>query len=707
MGFRLSSAIAGFATRTSENLDELQNKADDIAKTAAARYADEAIQVRKERMKSRQEYLDAATMLQNNFNLSNNQVESILSGGVANKDLFIQKMKDIEDQQFSAAKATGQDMNTWKFNNNAAISEIFTGTESDTSRDIMAQADLFASRRSPFAAPDMEALGKSISKSTKTLFGSIGESYGTHQFDAHLQAQAGELPQPYEGDGIGFGEHGLTANLSGLTMTDKRAITTFAMTQEKSGLEIEQMEDNIEWLKDMRPEELARIKASTKLMGVQLDNETLKGVKLGYENDMLSEKLKDWRDWGRDLDEETKKAQLNSLIADISASKDVSPTNLLGGLLKERGQILSGKIEFKTDENKKEAIKQLDLHITRTQATISTLYEAQHGNDEVDIRGINTMAAFKEEFMSTGLTEAGFQMIGSTLQYTTGSGKDIKYYQSNTEEYQTAWKKVAEDARTKFKEAFFINDVAMNDGAAAIEKTFGVQEVQDNNSDEAFASLKPLSVTHQINNLITDDEFTATKFTFNAILNKIKDLNEDNPEFKLTDASIGTLILEQIDKKNAGENLELGNTSTSNSMDALWDEWDKANANTNNQPNDEGYTETNETHSFKPEGGGSMAKATSESKVYTKDGKKYYLDNGTYKEIVGSQTETVTEPEFNADKWIKTNEKFLDRELNNYNKNKNKEQAKRILIEQIQGVGFFNRLNKAEATIVANELIGL
>ena len=92
---------------------------------------------------------------------------------------------------------------------------------------------------------------------------------------------------------------------------------------------------------------------------------------------------------------------------------------------------------------------------------------------------------------------------------------------------------------------------------------------------------------------------------------------------------------------------------------------------------------------------------------YTKDGKKYYLDNGTFKEIVGSQTETVTEPEFNADKWIKTNEKFLDRELNNYNKNKNKEQAKRILIEQIQGVGFFNRLNKAEATIVANELIGL
>ena len=110
MGFRLSSAIAGFATRTSENLDELQTKADDIAKTAAARYANEALQVRKERMKSRQDYLEAATFLKNNYGLSNNQVEVVLSGGIANKDLFVERMKDVEDAAFTAAKANGEDM---------------------------------------------------------------------------------------------------------------------------------------------------------------------------------------------------------------------------------------------------------------------------------------------------------------------------------------------------------------------------------------------------------------------------------------------------------------------------------------------------------------------------------------------------------------------------------------------------------------------
>ena len=52
MGFRLSSAISGFATKTSENLTALQDKADEISKTAAARYAEEAKEVRKERMKT-------------------------------------------------------------------------------------------------------------------------------------------------------------------------------------------------------------------------------------------------------------------------------------------------------------------------------------------------------------------------------------------------------------------------------------------------------------------------------------------------------------------------------------------------------------------------------------------------------------------------------------------------------------------------------
>ena len=49
-GFRLASAVAGFAKRTSQNLDALQTKADDATKTAAKRFADEALLVRKARV---------------------------------------------------------------------------------------------------------------------------------------------------------------------------------------------------------------------------------------------------------------------------------------------------------------------------------------------------------------------------------------------------------------------------------------------------------------------------------------------------------------------------------------------------------------------------------------------------------------------------------------------------------------------------------
>ena len=88
MGFRLSSAIAGFAERTSENLTALQDKADEITKTAAATYAQEALQVRKERMKSRREYLSAAEDL-SGMGLNNNQIETILKGGIKNADRLI------------------------------------------------------------------------------------------------------------------------------------------------------------------------------------------------------------------------------------------------------------------------------------------------------------------------------------------------------------------------------------------------------------------------------------------------------------------------------------------------------------------------------------------------------------------------------------------------------------------------------------------
>ena len=70
MGFRLASAIGGFAKKTSANLDALQVKADDITKTAAKRFAEEANAVRKARISSRGSYSKIANRLSKNYNSS-------------------------------------------------------------------------------------------------------------------------------------------------------------------------------------------------------------------------------------------------------------------------------------------------------------------------------------------------------------------------------------------------------------------------------------------------------------------------------------------------------------------------------------------------------------------------------------------------------------------------------------------------------------
>ena len=89
MGFRLASAIGGFAKRTSQNLDALQAKADDITKTAAKTFAEEANAVRKARISSRGTYSKIARRLASNYNLNNAQVYSLLAGGLEQADLFL------------------------------------------------------------------------------------------------------------------------------------------------------------------------------------------------------------------------------------------------------------------------------------------------------------------------------------------------------------------------------------------------------------------------------------------------------------------------------------------------------------------------------------------------------------------------------------------------------------------------------------------
>mgnify|MGYP003150846944 CR=1 FL=1 len=199
MGFRLSSAIAGFAERTSENLTALQDKADEITKTAAERYANEALQVRKERIKSVREYTRAAKELKN-MGLNNAQIEVALSAGVAGVENVKSSLANLEKrEQLKDPSFKGFDAETQQ----GAINSLFKGLPEDaTGRDIAEQAKIFASFESPMVAPDAKALGEQVAASTKTLFApkGIDPEYTTAQFTAQAEAAGGKAPVDVEGD---------------------------------------------------------------------------------------------------------------------------------------------------------------------------------------------------------------------------------------------------------------------------------------------------------------------------------------------------------------------------------------------------------------------------------------------------------------------------------------------------------------------------
>ena len=557
MGFRLSSAIAGFATRTSENLDELQTKADDIAKTAAARYANEALQVRKERMKSRQEYLEAATNLKNNYGLSNNQIEVILSGGVANKDLFIERMKDIEDEAYSSAKASGQDMSTYKFDNVAALGRIFTGEAQGDGRAIMEQAKLFASKRSPFASPDMQSLGDSISKSTKTLFGSISPEYGMQQFEAQVKAQAGELPTAYDAT-TGFGDTGLTARLQGLSMQEKRAIETHELTKKTTQLTNEQLEKNNAWISLLKEAELEKLNLGNELFEVQIENAELQNTNLGYKNSMLNDQLTDWRDWGQDLNKSTKEAELNKIMTDILYSKDTSPAQVLGGLLKERQRIESGALDksFQTPEDKKAAIEQLTTQITRTQAIMTTMYEAQQSSGQ-DLTGIRTMSAYHESFKLDAYEEVGIKKIPGTE--TLVLFKDGNQFESGSKEYKNAKKQAEKIAGDKFKFMFVPEGVAMNDAAASIARGIDTEVETVDKTNKVLEKVSQLPIEETITLGVNADDFLNTPEGKVKLLQRLKKIYADTSVEMPSNEDLAKMINDAVVEGTTKSNNETEN----------------------------------------------------------------------------------------------------------------------------------------------------
>jgi len=519
MGFRLSSAIAGFAERTSENLTALQDKADEITKTAAATYAQEALQVRKERMKSRREYLSAAEDL-SGMGLNNNQIETILKGGIKNADLFKQTLQDAE----AKANDAGQE-----FDRGVAISAMFTGEEQGDGRAIAKQAELYAQKMFGFVKPDTDAIANSAAEATQTLFGNVDKKYTVSQFNAQMKALGGATPITYD-ENAGYGQTGLSHNLGGLSYEKALTYKTANLQNKKLLGDINEQVGEQEYLKLLRPLDLKRTRKLLEGLDTQEKLNQANLQKAGYENIELKRKnanyFKELRKKEKidDLTLKTAKIQLKQITKDLY-SPQVNPSQVWGSLLAQKNSILNGEMEFKSEEVKETTLKELEKQITYAAVQTEAYYDYQKGDDK-DFYGLTAFEGFYDNLVEQAEEDVGIKTgAGGTKSIRVGERTFVKGIDDG---YNIYAKQAEKNAQQQFKEQFSTNGVPDNDAIGSIIKGFG--KTAEDKAEETSTSTG-LSFEDTVNALVTDDRFSLTESNLKKNVRlMLKDFPDKEPQ---------------------------------------------------------------------------------------------------------------------------------------------------------------------------------
>ena len=447
MGFRLSSAIAGFAERTSENLTALQNKADEITKTAAERYANEALQVRKERMKSVREYTRAAKELQQ-MGLNNAQIEVALSAGVGGVENVKSSLKNLETRE-KLKDLSFEGFNTLE-ERKGAINSLFTGLPEDaTGRDIAEQAKIFASFESPMVAPDAKALGEQVAASTKTLFSpkGIDPEYTTAQFTAQAKAAGGEAPVNVEGD---LGIAGATMR----TISDPVGLIEALQVQsnlDRSGIEIEGLKEANRQAKLMNPLLYQQLDEDIKTGKVNRDSIQARILLTRAQTAHENLKMEDYKKYGADR----LKAELENTRA--ATAKLVAETGKPTGY---EEFIVGMQYEISLLDPTKDADKIAILTNEINQANLNyTAFEMVGEGGDLDYTGLGSMQKLLGQIV-TNKSASKFVMGKDFMIDATG-----QLVWSGSAEGQKEFDKIKEEAKMDLVGALAPNGNFVNEAA--------------------------------------------------------------------------------------------------------------------------------------------------------------------------------------------------------------------------------------------------
>lgn len=206
MAFRLQSFVAGAAKRMSENISKLDDEYRESIKNTAANLAKEAAAVRKERMASVTNYNRKARRLKTSYDLTDGQIQTLLSGGLEEADRFEEAIKSgqamSKDPALFDAKTFAQGM--------------FTMPQDGVTDGILSiadQAQAYATQTTP-STIDIQTLASGIAAGTQTPLTGISTSDVTQR----LQDVAGtSMPT----DSPAGGDTGISiSGLGGMSASD-------------------------------------------------------------------------------------------------------------------------------------------------------------------------------------------------------------------------------------------------------------------------------------------------------------------------------------------------------------------------------------------------------------------------------------------------------------------------------------------------------
>lgn len=237
MAFRLQSAIAGAGKKLSEKMTAFDENYAETLKNTASNLAQEAANIRKERMIAVRDYKSKGQILMDDYGLSEAQVASLLQGGTDRYDKFLADVESGAMQHVRSGATTDFDQSDYIQNTLFSTQATQEGGTQPTYMSLDEQAALYGK----LAVPSTIDMGGQVASVV------AGTQRGIFKMDADtVRSALGDVATGAERyEGPGFTPTGVSYTSPALSAAQQIAFETAVAQKEKTEVETAATETSI------------------------------------------------------------------------------------------------------------------------------------------------------------------------------------------------------------------------------------------------------------------------------------------------------------------------------------------------------------------------------------------------------------------------------------------------------------------------------